>query len=96
MKKFRVCIIGTGMIANSAHIPAYQHLPEDFEIVGVCDIRSEAGSFTANRLGLDKYYEDADRMLAELQPDLVSVCTPNLLHKPMTLKALDSCFIAVD
>lgn len=42
MKKFRVCIIGTGMIANSAHIPAYQHLPEDFEIVGVCDIRSEA------------------------------------------------------
>ena len=88
MKKFRVCIIGTGMIANSAHIPAYQHLPEDFEIVGVCDIRSEAGSFTANRLGLDKYYEDADRMLAELQPDLVSVCTPNLLHKPMTLKAL--------
>ena len=87
-KKFRVCIIGTGMIANSAHIPSYQHLPEDFEIVGVCDIRPEAGNFTAKRLGLDRYYDNADRMLEELKPDLVSVCTPNNFHKPMTLKAL--------
>ncbi len=87
-KKYRVCIIGTGMIANSAHIPSYQHLPDDFEIVGVCDIRKEAGEFTRKRLGLDRYYEDADEMLDELKPDLVSVCTPNCFHKPMTLKAL--------
>lgn len=87
-KKFKVCIIGTGMIANSAHIPAYQHLPDDFEIVGVCDIRPQAARETAARLGLSSWYEDADRMLDECAPDLVSVCTPNLYHKPMTLKAL--------
>ena len=33
----RVCIIGCGMIAQSAHIPAYKHWSEDFEIVAVCD-----------------------------------------------------------
>lgn len=87
---YRVCIIGTGMIANSAHIPAYRHLPDDFEIAGVCDIRPAAARETAERLGLSTWYEDPDRMLAECTPDLVSVCTPNLFHKPMTLKALAS------
>ncbi|MBQ6990810.1 MAG: Gfo/Idh/MocA family oxidoreductase [Clostridia bacterium] len=87
--KFRVCIIGTGMIANSAHIPSYRHLPDDFEIVGVCDIRPEAAAETAARVGLDKYYTNAEEMLSALKPDLVSVCTPNNFHKPMTILALE-------
>lgn len=37
MKMIKVCIIGCGMIAKSAHIPAYQAYPRDFEITAVCD-----------------------------------------------------------
>ena len=33
----KVCIIGCGMIAQSAHIPAYKQYSDDFEIVAVCD-----------------------------------------------------------
>ena len=29
----KVCIIGCGMIAQSAHIPAYKQYSDDFEIV---------------------------------------------------------------
>ena len=87
--KFRVCIIGNGMIANSAHIPAYRHLPDDFEIVGVCDIRENAARETAARCGLDTYYTNAEEMLDKCKPDLVSVCTPNNFHKPMTILALE-------
>ena len=38
-KLFKVAVIGSGMIANAAHIPAWKDLKEDVEIVGVADIR---------------------------------------------------------
>lgn len=48
MKKINVCIIGCGMIANSAHIPAYKANEKDYEIVAVCD------NFTDNAKKLPK------------------------------------------
>ena len=52
MKKLRVAIIGTGMIANSAHFPALNVLRNEglVDIVGVADIRPEAAEETAKRL----------------------------------------------
>ncbi len=87
-KKWRVALIGTGMIANCAHIPAWRNLKDQAEIVGVCDIRQEAAEETARRNQIAWYGTDPDAMLAQLQPDIVSVCTPNLFHQEMTIKAL--------
>ena len=87
-KKWRVALIGTGMIANCAHIPAWRNLKDQAEIVGVCDIRQEAAEETARRNQISWYGTDPDAMLAQLQPDIVSVCTPNLFHQEMTIKAL--------
>ncbi len=87
-KKWRVALIGTGMIANCAHIPAWRNLKDQTEIVGVCDIRPEAAEETARRNGIAWYGTDPDAMLAQLRPDIVSVCTPNLFHQEMTIKAL--------
>src|SRR6478735_5794982 len=33
-------------------------------------------------------FQDAEKMLRETKPDLVSICTPNKFHHPMTLLAL--------
>ena len=43
MSKLRVAVIGTGMIANSAHFPALNDLRMEglIEVVGVADIREE-------------------------------------------------------
>jgi predicted dehydrogenase len=85
---FRVAVIGTGMIANAAHIPAWKDLKEDVEIVGVADVRPEAARETAARYDIPHHYSDPQKMLDELKPDLVSVCTPNVYHKPWSIAAL--------
>ena len=85
---FKVCIISCGMIANSAHIPAYRMFPEDYEIVGVCDVNENAARDTAQGHNIQHWYTDAQRMLEELKPEVVSVCVPNCFHKEYTLEAL--------
>ena len=84
----KTCIISCGMIANNAHIPAYRTFPEDYELAGVCDVDEHIAMETAKRHGIPKYYTDAKSMLAELRPDLVSVCVPNALHKQYAMMAL--------
>ena len=85
---FKVCIISCGMIANSAHIPAYRYFSEDFEIVGVADINPKSAEDTAARHGIPHWYIDAETMLKECRPDVVSVCVPNCFHKEYTMLAL--------
>ncbi|MDL2205305.1 Gfo/Idh/MocA family oxidoreductase [Eubacteriales bacterium OttesenSCG-928-N13] len=86
-KKYRVAVIGTGMIANAAHIPAYKFWKDDFELVACADIRKDAAQETADRHGIPKVYQDAYAMLEEVRPDFVSVCTPNAFHKEYALAA---------
>lgn len=88
MKKLRVCIISCGMIARSAHIPAYQRFPDDYEIVAVCDINYKLAEETAARFSIPHAYADAETMLKAEKPDVVSVCAGNRLHKPLTALAL--------
>ncbi len=85
----KVCIIGAGMIANSAHIPAYKAYPEDFNIAAIFDISAEAAEKAAKEHGIPNVYTDAEAMLREQKPDLVSICAPNMLHKKYTLLALE-------
>ena len=86
---YKVCIISCGMIANSAHIPAYKMFDE-FKIMAVCDINKIAAKDTAERHGIERWYTDAKQMLDEIKPDLVSVCVPNCCHKEYTLMALEA------
>ena len=86
---FKVCIISCGMIANEANIPAYRMFSDDFEIVGVSDINEDAAKKTAAKNGISKYYINAEQMLYELKPDVVSVCVPNCFHKEYTIMALN-------
>lgn len=88
MKKMKVCIISCGMIARSAHIPAYQHFSEDYEIAAVCDIDRELAKKTAETFSIPRFYEDAERMMIAERPDVVSVCSGNLMHKPLAEIAL--------
>ena len=85
---FKVCIISCGMIANSAHIPAYRQFSEDYEIVAVSDINEVAAKKTADKHGIKRFYTDAEEMLEKEKPDVVSVCVPNCFHKQYTLMAL--------
>ena len=90
MKKIRVGIIGTGGIANQAHVPGYLALKDqDVEIAALCDIKPEALANTVEKWDLDlPTYDDHRKMLAKEKLDVVSVCAENKEHRPLTVNAL--------
>jgi predicted dehydrogenase len=85
-KKLGVAIIGSGSIATHRHAPEYAAQP-DVEILAFVDKVPERAEKLANKYGakaLTKYEE-----ALELKGvDAVSVCTPNVLHAPITIAAL--------
>ncbi len=87
--KLTAAVISAGMIANKAHIPAYLNLKDKVELLAVCDMNEAVAKATAERFGIPHYYKDAKKMLEELRPDLVSVCTPNASHKYLAAMALE-------
>ena len=88
MEKLKVAVISCGMIANKGHLPGYQHHKDLCEVAAVCDLDPETAEQTAKRFTIPAWYTNAEEMLAKEQPDLVSVCVPNALHKTMTMLAL--------
>ena len=76
------------MIANAAHLPAWKHIHEDAEVVAVADIEEWRAQESAKRYDVPLAYGDWRRMLAEVKPDIVSVATPNMYHKEITIAAL--------
>ena len=83
--KFRVCVIGCGVIAPN-HIKS---LLEDelTELVAVCDI-IEARAVKAAELGRCAYYTDYRQMLDEVRPDAVHLCLPHYLHGPVAIDCM--------
>jgi predicted dehydrogenase len=88
--KLRIGIIGTGMIATAGHIPAWKFLKDDVEIVGLADVLGERAECVAQREEIPHAYGDWQKMLRELQPDVVSVCSPNSYHKDQTIGCLQA------
>ena len=84
----KVAVIGTGMIANAGHIPAWKNLKEDVELVAVADMLEERAQLVAETEGIPRAYGDWQKMLDEVKPDIVSVCTPNSHHQAPTIASL--------
>ncbi len=88
-RKLRIGFVGTGGIALSAHVPGWQALP-NVEIVAVADVREMAArqfvAATGGRVEVFKDYRD----MMKLDLDAVDICTPNMVHTPAVLAALES------
>lgn len=87
----KVCIIGMGPIGNT-HAKAYRSIPE-VELAGVCD-RIEERASKGGQQYETAWYLDAQKMLDEIKPDLVSVATGGFEyssdHYEPTLQVLNS------
>jgi len=87
-KKLRVACIGAGGIAG-AHLAEYAKM-KDVEIVGLADpvmasMEKKAEQF---KVPAENCFTDHREMLKKLQPDAVSVCSPNGAHAENTMAAL--------
>jgi predicted dehydrogenase len=86
----RVAVVGTGMIANAAHIPAWTNLKGRVELIAVLDRNPVNAKNTAQRHSIPHACEDLKKMLEEHKPDIVSVCTPNVSHAGIVRTCLES------
>lgn len=88
MGKLRVAVIGCGSIAQHRHLPEYK-ANKNVELVAVCDIKEERALEVAEKFGA-KAYKSYEELLSGGGVDAVSVCTPNYLHAPITIAALNA------
>jgi predicted dehydrogenase len=78
MSKFRFGIVGCGVI-HTTHIDAIKEMPDEAELVAVCDEDPERARQTAEKHGVTGY-TDVETMLKEADFDILCVCTPSGLH----------------
>lgn len=85
MKK--VAVIGLGSI-SVVHINAI--LKNDFgKIEAICDVKPERIEKAEAAIPYPvRTYTDYKKLLEEVKPDVVHVCTPHYLHKPMAVDAM--------
>lgn len=84
--KIKFAVVGCGHIGKR-HAEMISRNP-DCELVAMCDVLPK------ERLGIDQYnlpfYTAIEDMLAGNNIDVVAVCTPNGLHAPLAIKALEA------
>lgn len=88
MDKLKIGVIGCGSIAKHRHLPEYAN-NENVEVVAVCDIVEERAWKIADAVGA-KAYTNYKELLANVDVEAVSVCTPNYLHAPISIDALNA------
>lgn len=89
-KKLKIGLIGTGGIAQGAHIPGYLSVPDQCEIVWACDVNEKLAKEVAEKHSIAKVTTDYKEMLADKDVDAVSVTTPNAFHVGPTVDALNA------
>jgi predicted dehydrogenase len=78
MDKLTGVLIGCGGIARR-HLAALAELPQ-VEVLAVCDLSAARAEATAERFGIAKWYSNHQRLLAEVNPNLVHITTPPSSH----------------
>jgi len=84
-KKLRMAFIGAGGIAGT-HM-RYLAEMDDVALVALADISEDAMAGRAEEFGIDAAFTDYRKMLREVKPDAVSVCTPNGMHARASIAA---------
>lgn len=84
-KKLKVGVIGLGK--GSYHLEQYQK-EAHVEICCVADLNPERLERARETYNIPRVYTCAEEMLAKEALDIVSICTPNKFHKPLTIAAL--------
>lgn len=100
---FRAAVIGCGRIGATegsyplgmgvrSHAGGYRHAPST-ELVAVCDPDAAALDRCLEAWGHPAGYTAAERLLAEAEPEIVSVCTPDDTHADLVRLALRSASV---
>ena len=87
--RFRTAVIGASWWADGAHLPGLRAFP-GVDLVALCGRNHERLAALASKYSIPRTFTDYRQMLAEMNPGVVVVLTPNHEHASMTLAALES------
>lgn len=87
MKKWKVALIGCGMIADTIYIPEMKRIP-NAELVAVCDIVPERAERYAQKFNVPYWYVGIDALLNECDFDILMHTTSIHAHHEINMKAL--------
>jgi UDP-N-acetyl-2-amino-2-deoxyglucuronate dehydrogenase len=76
-KNFRVSLVGCGRISRN-HVEAVSQI-DGLDLVAVADDSAERARSVAEPLGIP-WFTSYEKMLADVESDVVSICTPSALH----------------
>lgn len=85
-RKLRVGVVGLGW-AGERHLEGYQALP-DIEISALAGLEEDKLQELGLAYQIPHLYRDYQDLVAREDLDIVSVCTPNHLHAPIAIAAL--------
>ncbi|MCE0498423.1 MAG: Gfo/Idh/MocA family oxidoreductase [Methylacidiphilales bacterium] len=89
-KTLKVGLIGTGGIVSGAHLkPGWLAVP-DVEIVAACDVNEKLAQKLAKDFEIPKVFTDFRDLLKLKEIDAVDICTPNKVHTPAVVAALEA------
>jgi predicted dehydrogenase len=88
MKKLKTVIFGTGFMGK-VHTEAVRRLG-NVEVTGVAGSTAERARKFADAQGIDRSTGDYRELLADPEIDAVHLCTPNSLHFPMGMAAMEA------
>jgi len=84
----RIAFAGAGYIIN-IHAQAAQ-AQKDVELFAVVEKYSDKSSTLAQKYGIKKQYETVEQMLKTSGVDALVIGTPNFLHAPQAIAALNA------
>ncbi len=82
MERLRVGIVGAGFLAET-RARCWAGV-RGARVEGVASARAERAEAYARRHSVPRVFDGLDALLASPDVDLVDLCVPNLLHRPMT------------
>ena len=90
MKQLKAVVIGSGLIANLKHIPAFRKHRDKLHLAALCDVNIEAARQAACGVGIPMAYADMTEMLEKEEPDIVDICTPPKTHAKIAIQAMQA------
>ncbi len=88
-QRLRVGVIGTSSFTQRFHLTSLRNHP-DVDIVALCGRNRARAQEVASRFGVPRVYTDYRELVASPEVDAVLVVTPNNLHYPQTIAALEA------
>lgn len=85
---FKICVVGCGYMAMQGHGHAFMKYKNDYtkvSLAGCCDVDEEKAIKFKEKFGFEKYYTDYEKMLEEINPDVVSLICPVNLTKQLSI-----------